>query len=354
MINKETLTPEWIEKVSRANRNADKILIEKVIRALLLLEGLSNSGLSFVLKGGTALMLLTNSAKRLSIDIDIIISENRKDLDEIFAGFAKQQGFNRVEMQHRTASSTIEKVHYKFFYTPVHKTNSGEEAVLLDILLEVNNYKNIESHEIKSDFLVTTGKLAQVNIPSFEDLLGDKLTAFAPNTTGIPYFKRDDSMSMEIIKQLYDIGNIFDVAEDLEVIKTTFGKIVKTEMVYGELKDAKPADVLDDIYQTALCLTLRGAVEKENYEHLQQGIQRVERFIFSEPYHLDKAIPHSAKAAYLSRLIATDQKTFEKFKDPKQVAEAVIEQTHNTKLNKLKKSSPEAFFYWWKATQLSE
>ena len=38
-------------------------------------------------------------------------------------------------------------------------------------------------------------------IPSFEDLLGDKLTAFAPNTTGIPYFKKDDSMSMEIIKQ---------------------------------------------------------------------------------------------------------------------------------------------------------
>lgn len=41
MISKETLTAEWIEKVSKANRNADKILIEKVIRALLLLEGLS-------------------------------------------------------------------------------------------------------------------------------------------------------------------------------------------------------------------------------------------------------------------------------------------------------------------------
>lgn len=49
-----------------------------------------------------------------------------------------------------------------------------------------------------------------------------------------------------------------------------------------------------------------------------------------------------------------DQKIFEKFKDPKQVAEAVIEQPHSTKLNKLKKSSQEAFFYWWKATQLSK
>src|SRR4051812_21421256 len=114
MISKETLTPEWIDKVSKANRNADKILIEKVIRALLLLEGLSKSGLPFIFKGGTALMLLTNSAKRLSIDIDIIISENRKDLDEIFAAFAKEQGFTKVEMQHRTANSSIEKAHYKF------------------------------------------------------------------------------------------------------------------------------------------------------------------------------------------------------------------------------------------------
>jgi len=40
MINKEEITLDWIESASKANRNADKILVEKVIRALLLLEGL--------------------------------------------------------------------------------------------------------------------------------------------------------------------------------------------------------------------------------------------------------------------------------------------------------------------------
>jgi hypothetical protein len=137
---------------------------------------------------------------------------------------------------------------------------------------------------------------------------------------------------MEIIKQLYDVGNIFDVAEDLEVVNATFHKIAETEIVYRELKDGTPAMVLDDIYQTALCLSVRGAVDKENFDHLQKGIQRIERFIFSEKYHLDKAIVHAAKAAYLSRLIATDQKTIEKFEDPKQVANVIIEQPHNTKL----------------------
>ena len=90
MISKETLTAEWIDKVSKDNRNADKILIEKVIRALMLLEGLSKSGLPFIFKGGTALMLLMNSAKRLSIDIDIILSEKRDDLEDVLNSFAKE------------------------------------------------------------------------------------------------------------------------------------------------------------------------------------------------------------------------------------------------------------------------
>jgi predicted nucleotidyltransferase component of viral defense system len=93
MIKKETLTAEWIEKVSKGNRNADKILVEKAIRALLLLEGLSNSGLPFIFKGGTALMLLMNSAKRFSIDIDIIVSEKLEDLENVLNSFATEPGF---------------------------------------------------------------------------------------------------------------------------------------------------------------------------------------------------------------------------------------------------------------------
>lgn len=352
MISKETLTAEWMEKVSKANRNADKILVEKVIRALLLLEGLANTELSFIFKGGTALMLLMDSAKRLSIDIDIIISKAPDNLDELLKSFVESQGFNKVELQHRNTESNIEKAHYKFYYTPIHKSNKEEEYVLLDILFEANHYNNISVHEIKSQFVINEGKPASVNMPSFEDLLGDKLTAFAPETTGIPYFKNEDSKSMEIIKQLYDIGNLFDVANNLETIKTTFNTIVKTEIVYRNLKDATPDDVLNDIYQTSLCISLRGTDGKCNFEELQKGIRAIERFIFSEHYHLEKAIPHAAKAAYLARLIATNQSAFEKFINPQQIAEAIIEAPHNTRLQKLKKSSPESFFYWWKATQL--
>ena len=73
MIDIKNTDKNWIEKVSKKNKNADKILVEKVIRAFALLEGLTKSNINFVFRGGTSLMLLQGMSKRLSIDIDIII-----------------------------------------------------------------------------------------------------------------------------------------------------------------------------------------------------------------------------------------------------------------------------------------
>ena len=83
MIDKQTYTLGWIETLSKKHGNADKILIEKVIRALTLLTELKASGLNFIFKGGTALMLMLGTPKRLSIDIDIIIPEKTPDLDSL-------------------------------------------------------------------------------------------------------------------------------------------------------------------------------------------------------------------------------------------------------------------------------
>ncbi|WP_255806967.1 nucleotidyl transferase AbiEii/AbiGii toxin family protein [Belliella alkalica] len=94
MISKDSLHVDWITKVSSANRKADKILVEKVIRALLLLEGLVKQNLDFVFKGGTALMLILDSSKRLSIDIDIIIEKEPENLEGIFKALLEEQGLN--------------------------------------------------------------------------------------------------------------------------------------------------------------------------------------------------------------------------------------------------------------------
>jgi hypothetical protein len=159
-------------------------------------------------------------------------------------------------------------------------------------------------------------------------------------------------MSMEIIKQLYDIGYLFDSIQDIDVTKRTFRRFAEVEMKYRDLKGIKPEDILTDIYQTSLCLSLRGAEGKGDFVELLKGIERLKGFIFSEKFQIEKAIVHASKAAYISRVIEQDSKSLEKYSDPIQIAEVSINQPSPTRLNKLKKSNPEAFFYWWKAEEL--
>ncbi|KOY84326.1 hypothetical protein AD998_21500 [bacterium 336/3] len=352
MIQKELINIDWINQVAKSNQNADKILVEKVIHALLLLEGLAQIKMEFVFKGGTSLMLLFNSTKRLSIDIDIIVENTYENLDEILETVVKQQGFNRMELQNRSHLSNIEKAHYKFFYTPFHKTAKEEEYILLDILFEKIAYSKIMDTPIVSTFIPTTEQATLVKVPCFEDLLGDKLTAFAPHTTGIPYYKGENSMSMEIIKQLYDIGNLFDVCIDLEIVRKTFKNFAKTELIYRNAQHQTENDVLDDIFQTALCITSRGILGKGDFEELQLGIKRITGFIFSETYHIDKVIVSASKVAYLSVLLVSNTTIFGKFENPLQMKDWLIENPEYNKLNKLKKSNPEAFFYWFKTIDL--
>lgn len=93
---------------------------------------------------------------------------------------------------------------------------------MLDILYEKANYSKLISLPIQSAFIPIIGEPLNIDVPGLEDILGDKQTTFAPNATGIPYFKKEASISMEIIKQLYDIGNLFDMVWDVQIIINTF------------------------------------------------------------------------------------------------------------------------------------
>jgi predicted nucleotidyltransferase component of viral defense system len=345
MIAIESLTPEWLAEVSNKNNRADKILIEKVIRALLLLEGLVKIDLKFIFKGGTALMLLLDSTRRLSIDIDIIASKDQP-LEEKFEQLLSEHGFTSFKLQERKTKTAIEKAHYKFFYHPVHRSNLEEDYILLDILFEEPHYVKILDWPINSSFVKQNNEPLTVKVPCHEDILGDKLTAFAPNTTGIPYEKGGDLKTMEIMKQLFDIGSLLDVVTDTSIIAKTFEIFAKTEIGYRKC-ETDVNGVLEDVYETALHITTRGAEGKGDFNALNKGINQVKRFIFSENYHLDRAITDASKAAYIATALLVKHDKLEKFTDPKVVNELIIDQSFNSKLNKLKKGNPEAFFYWY-------
>lgn len=353
MIHPDSRTLEWIRYVAIENKFSDIALIEKSIRAFSLLESLALSGCPFVFKGGTALMLHLDSAKRLSIDIDIICPPGT-NLEKYLHKYAHQYGFGDIKLVERISAHNIPKTHAKFFYLVSYVTNTETEFILLDVLFEDVYYYEIEEIPIQSRFLKVEGEPIMVKVPGKADMLGDKLTAFAPNTTGIPYFKKEKDCSMEIIKQLFDVASLFDEIDNLIVTSKTFEKFAKVELQYRNLDPANIVQVLDDIYQTSICICLKGQFEPETFKLLQAGIKRIQSFIHSERYNIDSAIVNASKAAYLSVLIDNGIAIVEHF-DPKnveQLRDAVIKGPMPTKLNKLKKSSIEAFFYWHKIGEI--
>lgn len=347
MIHPDSRTYEWIDKVATDNGVKDGSLAEKTIRAFSLLEALVRSGCPLIFKGGTSLMLHLNSTKRLSIDIDIICPPDTQ-MEDYLHSYSAEYGFGEIELVERNTRTGIPKRHAKYHYQVAYPSGHSEDKILLDVLFEDNHYSNIIALPIQSPFLKTEGGPVLVNVPSRMDLLGDKLTAFAPHTTGIPFFKGVRDCSMEINKQLYDIASLFDLTTDLSVTADTFRKFAEVELQYRKQEGLTVQDVLQDIFNTTLCISLRGGIAPEEFALLQDGINKVRGFIHSETYTIDSAIVNAAKAAYLSKLIElgeTEVHHFDK-SDIKALSDAVISAPLPTKFNKFKKSSIEAFFYW--------
>ncbi len=194
----------------------------------------------------------------------------------------------------------------------------------------------------------TEGDPVMVNLPSYQDMLGDKLTAFAPHTTGIPFFKGARDCSMEIIKQLFDVASLFDRTYDLSITKETFRNLVAIELLYRNCDSLSLQDVLDDIFNTSRCICLRGIENPEEFRLLQNGIGRVRSYIHSENYNLDSAIINASKAAYLSKLLEKGISEVQHFSanEISQLSDAIIKEPLPSKFNKFKKSNIEAFYYW--------
>jgi len=343
MINKETHTIEWITSLKdKLGRRVDPKLIEKVIWALTLLEQLRLKGLSFTFKGGTALLLATDVPKRFSIDIDIITEHSEEDIKTAIQEIVKEKIFNEWEDDNDRKHTPDAPIgHFKVYYTSV--VDGNVEPILLDILYTPNPYPEIRELPIKHSWISTSGEDVIISMPTFEALLGDKLTAFAPRTTGILYSKNRPT---EIIKQLYDIAFLFDNIENLEVVINSYMKVVQEEIGFRKL-DLNANNVLADTLDTCYTLFERNS-KSEEFNQLQQGIRNFTNFTIDR-FSIDEAITAGAKVAYLAKLIQLGKLTaIERFKNPLEIKDWLIENPQHNKLNKLKKSNPEAFYYWCK------
>ena len=349
MILDITYEKQWLEQKAKELVKGDAKLLEKAVMALCLLEQLKLKDVELVFKGGTSLILLLEEPRRFSIDIDLIIKEKPKNINSVFDTIVKESPFTRwIPDNDRKTAINAPVEHYKFYYNSVVDSYFGEEPILLDLLYDEHYYNDLHKTPIKHKWLKTAEPHIIIPTPSPEDILGDKLTAFAPNTTGILYEK---NKPVEIIKQLYDIGSLFDVVKNISVVKKTFNSIAKAEGEYRNI-NISPAQVLDDIFETAFMISMRD-VEDKNFQHLQKGVSNIYNFIFIEKFKIESAITCASKAAYISQLIKQGAKQIDhRFSGPEEIKDWSIENLQYNKLNRLKKLIPEAFYYWYHALNL--
>ena len=350
MIRKECFTKEWIETVRNHFHYNDVNLIEKVIRAYSLVEMLSESGCPYIWKGGSCLMLLLGSGlHRLSIDVDIVCPPGT-DIEKYLAKFPEYGFTGRETLEREQRSTSVPKSHEKLHYRVAYLSQTDRtESILLDILYEDAQYERVETLNVESPFIRIDGQPLTVNVPSVDDILADKLTAFAPNTSGIPYYKNGEPKFVEVIKQLYDVGRLFDNMTDLSIVKSVFDRIIPIELSYKHLS-SDPAPVFKDIRDTALCLATRGKAGQGDFDALQKGVNFIRPFMYQGKYHIEDAITDAAKAAYLATVIEKGSDAILRY-DAKSSVPSLLPTVSN-KLNKLSGILPEAFHYWALISQL--
>ena len=239
--------------------------------------------------------------------------------------------------------------HFKFYYQSV--VTEKEESVLLDVVKDECKLPTADI-EIKCGIIETENNKS-VAIPTIEALLGDKLTAFAPTTIGVHFNKPNgDDNELQVIKQLFDVGELFNNVTDITKVKEAYLINFKTENGYSDNRFTIE-EVLNDTKNQCLQIlasSLRGFTPDDTFEKLNQGIGSLRSHLSKNiHFRIDKEAKNTAGKVYLlaeyilgnCNLINTDL-----------VYSADKLKVLNTKLphgikylEKLKRLNPEAYYY---------
>lgn len=301
------------------------------------------------------------------MDIDIIVSPKigKEELEIHLSKIETASVFSRIELdERRSYQASILKAHYKFVYNSNFATknqagqviSNPEREILLDILFAENHYPQLVEIPLETDWILQDDERIAVTTPDINSILGDKLTAFAPNTTGIPYNAEKEK---EILKQLFDIGNLFDLLTDIDVFKKSFLETAKDEIKYRPEREIKSVkQVLNDIIETSLLIAkkdiLKTEDEKEKFAEINKGINQFRHFVFNGKFEILEAQVASAKSAYLASIILANSNELQKFNETISLNDYLITDPDYNFLNKRLKfvAKGEALFYWFQTIEL--
>lgn len=338
MIIKENFSLEHINQLHSESDSQPEI-IERTLFAFGLLEAISRTGLDFIFKGGSCLMVLLREPKRFSTDIDIVVPPGT-DIDSYIREAGQIFPFFHEEEQTRAKRNNIEKRHFKFLYlSPI---SNSPVTVLLDVLFEENHYSSVVSKTISNKLILTDGKDVEIKMPGINCILGDKLTAFAPHTTGI---RIEDKKELEIIKQMFDCASLIKEITDFSEVKKTYDSIVKTEIAYRNLSISKEEVLMDTIKSSAVIVGRGSLVKSDDFSVYSKGIRGIQYHLLSKKYDMNAAGEDAALVMYLASSILNGSSDFKLIDLFESYKELKIDNKEFSKLNSLKKVDLKDFAY---------
>lgn len=183
------------------------------------------------------------------------------------------------------------------------------------------------------------------------------MTAFAPTTIGILY---NPNRKTDIVKQLFDVGALFDAATDLEDVATAYDYMHRKQIGYRQ-KTFTLTDTLNDTIEAAFAYSqcgLRGGENSDNVRMLQDGVKSLQNHLLGHPFAQTEARIAAAKAACLAVWLQwrPPDESFEKIRFDLDTASETLREKRIlapwAPLDRLKGGNPEAFHYWYHAQRI--
>ena len=167
------------------------------------------------------------------------------------------------------------------------------------MLFEEPKYLHTVTLPIRNDLLLQESVPHEVEMPDVNCILGDKLTAFAPHTTGIPLGCDKD---LEVVKQFYDVATLIEEFDSIDLVRGPFDRIVPVEAGYRGL-GLEPEDVLSDVISTAHSIGSRGKVGAPDYPYLLRGMKALGGHVYSERFSAETAVQLAPQVMYFAECL---------------------------------------------------
>lgn len=307
MLSKINFSPTHMEELQRRYLKVSLGVFEMTMYAFGLLERLAQSKLDFVFKGGTSLMLLLPEPRRVSTDIDILVKPGTR-LDDRIKDIQHQFPLLRVSRESDDSKNGVRIAHYAFSCPPLY----GRRAtVLLDVYFGSNPYR-LTHRFLANSLLINEGLPLEIQLPTVDSLLGDKLTSFAPRTIGVhPFatsFGAPCDKRLQIIKQLYDINALAEAMVSFAEVGKAYHSVAASERKLRGLEGTE-RDFIRDSFSSALSILTLGASDRghEYRDWFHPGIEKLRDHVFAFDWNGAKAQEYAARALLLYACLASGE-----------------------------------------------